>query len=93
MPCVSCDVLRPARVPIDRIDAEPDDLDAALVELRLDARHVAELGGTHRREVLGVRKHHAPGTAEPLVKADRALGGLRFEVGGISCRWVTDRCS
>ncbi len=38
------DVLRPARMPIDRIDAEPDDLDAALVELRLDARHVAELG-------------------------------------------------
>ena len=69
---------------IDRIDAEADDLDAALVELRLDPRHVAELGRTHWREVLGVREHHAPGIAEPLVKADRAFGGLGFKVRRIS---------
>jgi hypothetical protein len=32
---------------------EADDLGVALVELGLDARHVAELGGAHRGEVLG----------------------------------------
>ena len=53
-------VATPAFVALDRIDAEADDLDAALVELRLDAGHVTKFGRTHRREVLGVRKHHAP---------------------------------
>ena len=48
------DVLRPARVVLDRVDAEPDHLRVPPVELRFDLRHVAELGRAHRREVLGV---------------------------------------
>src|SRR5881397_2446280 len=38
------DVVRPARVIFDWIDAQADDLGAPLVELRLELGHVAELG-------------------------------------------------
>jgi hypothetical protein len=81
------DVLGPLRVILGRVDREADDLHVALVELRLDARHVAELGRAHRREVLRVREEHAPGVAEPLVKVDRALRRLGLEVR----RGVADR--
>src|SRR5262245_6882527 len=63
------------------IDAQADDLDPALVELRLDPRHVAELGGADGREVLGMREQHGPRIADPLVKADAALGRVGLEVG------------
>jgi hypothetical protein len=66
---------------VDRIDAEPEDLDAAFVELGLDLRHVAELRGAHRREILGVRKQHRPLVADPIVEADIALRRGRLEVG------------
>src|SRR3546814_10285168 len=33
-----------------------------------------------RREVLGVREEHAPAVADPVMKADFALGGLRREI-------------
>ena len=69
---------------IDRIDAEANNLHAALVELVLDAGHVAQFGGAHRREIFGMREHHAPGIAKPLVKANWPIGGLGFEVGGIT---------
>ena len=48
---------------VDRIDAEADDLDVALVELGLQLRHVAELGRADGREILGVRNrtpHESP---------------------------------
>ena len=67
---------------LDRVDAEADDLDVALVELGLELGHVAELGRADRREVLGVREQDAPGVAEPLVEADVAFGGFGLEVGG-----------
>ena len=51
---------------VDGIDAEADDLDVALVEVRLELGHVAELGGADRGEVLRVREDDAPGIAEPL---------------------------
>src|SRR3712207_9074829 len=44
------DVLRPLLVVLDRVDGEADDLHAALVELRLDRGHVAELRGADRGE-------------------------------------------
>src|SRR4051812_1519259 len=75
------DVLRPALVIVYRIDAEADDLDASLVELRLDARHVAELGRAHRREILRMREKNRHRIADPLVEVDRALGRLGGEVG------------
>ena len=74
---------------LDRVDADADDLDAALVELGLDPGHVAELGGADRGEVLGVREQHRPAVADPLVEADAALGGVGLEVGrGVAERMV-----
>jgi hypothetical protein len=39
---------------LDRVDGKPDDFDVAPVELRLEPRHIAKLGGAHRGEILGV---------------------------------------
>src|SRR5262249_46275767 len=66
----------------ERIDGQSDDLDAALVEFWLDLGHVAELGGAHRGEVLGMREQHHPFVADPVVEADLALGRFRFEIRG-----------
>jgi hypothetical protein len=74
---------------VDRVDREADDLDAAPVELRLDARHVAELGRADGREVLGMGEEDGPGVADPLVEADPALGGVRLEV---RCRVAELQC-
>jgi len=74
------DVIGPLRVVADRIDGEPDDLDVPAVELGLDLGHVTELGGTDRGEVLGVRKEHGPGVADPVVEAEGAFCRLRLEV-------------
>ncbi len=76
------DVGRPLAVGVDRVDADADGLDVALVPLGLEARHGAELGGADRREVLGVREEQAPAVAEPFVEADRPIRGLGLEVGG-----------
>jgi hypothetical protein len=65
---------------VDGVDRQSDDFHVAPVELRLDLGHVAELGGAHRREILGVREQHSPGVADPVVKADPAFGGRRFEI-------------
>jgi hypothetical protein len=43
-----------------------------LVEFRLELRHVAELGGAHRGEVLGMREQHGPRVADPVVEPDLA---------------------
>jgi hypothetical protein len=69
-----------AHLVVDRIDGKPDDLHVPALELRLDLRHVAELGRAYRREVPGVREQHGPGVADPVVEADLALGRLRLEV-------------
>src|SRR5258706_5120745 len=76
------DVGRPALVRPDRIDRKPDRLDAAPVELRLEPRHVPELGGAHRREVAWVREQNRPAVADPFVKADRSFGRDGGEIGG-----------
>src|SRR3989440_1421945 len=68
------------------VGAQPEDFGVAPVELRLEAGHVTELGGAHRREVLGVREQDRPLVAEPLVKMNRALGRFGGEVG----RFVTN---
>ena len=83
------DVLRPPLVVVERVDRESDDLHAALVELRLDVRHVAELGGADRGEVARVGEQDGPGVSEPVVKVDPALGGVSLEVR----RGVADRKS
>src|SRR6266404_8816973 len=74
------DILRPARVVTDRIDAEPDNLAVALVELGLQPGHVAELGRADRCEILWMREQDHPSIADPFMKVDNALGHLRSEV-------------
>src|SRR6516162_968541 len=78
------DIVRPTRMVADRIDAEPDDLAVALVELGLQPRHVAELGRADRREVLRVREQDGPAVADPFVEVDAALGRLRGEIGSFA---------
>jgi hypothetical protein len=41
---------------VDGIDGKPDDFHVAPVELRLEPGHIAELGGAHRSEILGMRE-------------------------------------
>jgi hypothetical protein len=74
------DVGGPPLVVSGGVDRQADDLHAALVELRLDLGHVAELGGADRGEVLGVGEQDPPGFAEPVVEADRPFARLRLEV-------------
>ena len=66
---------------VDRVDRQADDLGIALVELGLDARHVAQLGGADRGEVLRVREQHRVAVADPLVEIDRTLGSFDLEIG------------
>ena len=74
------DVLGPLGVIFDWVDAQADDLCVALVELRLQPRHVAELGRADRREVLGMREQYRPAIANPAMEVDRALGCLGREI-------------
>ena len=80
---------------LERVHAQADDLDVASIELRLDPRHVAQLGRADRREVLGMREENAPRAAQPFVEADRALGGRGLEVGGIAAdgKWSAHVCA
>jgi hypothetical protein len=71
-------------VVVERVDGEPDDLHVAAVEVRLDLRHVAELGGADRREVARVREQDRPRVADPVVEADPDLGGLASKSGAVS---------
>ena len=75
------DVLQPRLVVGDGIHGKADDLAVAGGEVLREARHVAELGGADRREVLGVREQDGPAIADPVVEGDGALGGLGGEVG------------
>ena len=57
------DVDRPARVVVHRVDAQTDDLGVALVELRLQLGHRAQLGGADGVKSLGCEKrtpHESP---------------------------------
>jgi len=68
-------------VRLDAVDRKTDHLHVALVELGFDLGDIAELGGAHRREVLGMAEQHSPRLTEPIVKADLALGSRGSEVG------------
>ena len=76
------DVLDPALVAADGVGREADELDAALLELGLEASHLTELGGAHGCVVLGVGEEDGPVVADELVEVNGALGGLGLEVGG-----------
>src|SRR6185436_9643578 len=51
--------------------------------LRLEPGHVAQLGGAHRSEVLGVREQDAPTVAEPIVESDRSLRRFGGEIRSV----------
>ena len=75
----------PLLVIVDRIDGQPDDFHAALVEFRLELGHGAELGGADRGKILGVREQHDPIIADPIMEADLAFRRFGFEIrGGIA---------
>src|SRR6266545_6894431 len=69
-------------MPVDGIDAQAHQLDAALVEFRLQLRESAEFGRANRREILRVREQKRPAIADPIVEFDCSFGGLGFEIGG-----------
>ena len=68
------DVTDPLMVGIERVHADRNGLDAALVEFGLQLGGVAQFGGANRREVLRVREQHNPVVAGPLVEIDGSLG-------------------
>src|SRR5690606_7558100 len=71
----------PAAMILDGVHAQTEHLAVALVELRLQPRDLAELGGADRSESLRVREEHAPAVAEVLVEPNRAFRAIRGEVG------------
>jgi len=64
------DVLHPGFVTFRVVAAERSDLDAPLVELRLEAGHGSELRRAHRREVRRVGKQNGPRTVNVIVPLD-----------------------
>src|SRR5581483_6293731 len=76
------DVVSPLLVLVDRVDRQTDDLHAPPVELRLDARHIAELSRAHRGEILRMREQHTPRIAQPVMEPNRPLRRLSLEIGG-----------
>ena len=80
LPLGLLDVLRPVLVPVGGVDREPDDLDAAPVELGLDLRHVAELGRADGREVLRMGEEDRPRVADPVVELDPPFRRVGLEV-------------
>jgi hypothetical protein len=67
-------------VVIGPVDRQTDHFHAPALELALDLRHVAELSGADRGEILRVREQHRPGIADPAVEADPAFGGFGLEI-------------
>ena len=75
------DVGRPLCVVRNRVHAQADDLAVALVELRLQAGHIAQLRGADRGEVFRMGKKDGPAIANPFMELDGSLGGLRGKIG------------
>lgn len=64
------------------VGAQAQQLDAALVEVGLEAGKLSQLGGTDGGEVLGVGEQDDPVVTNVLVQVDGTLGGVGLEVGG-----------
>ena len=69
---------------VDGIDGKPHQLDAALVEFRLQPGQRAEFGGADRGEILRMREQQRPAVADPVVEFDLAFGGFGLEIRGHS---------
>jgi hypothetical protein len=77
------DIVQPALMIGDRVDAQRDDFGVTLLEVGLQARHVAELGRADGREVLRMREENGPVIADPIVEVDFAFRGVGAEVWGL----------
>lgn len=75
------DVPDPAAVRLDRVGRQPDQLDVALRELRLQLGEGAQLRRAHGRVVFRVREEHDPRVADEFVEVDGAGGCFGLEVG------------
>ena len=65
-----------------RVNAQPDDLAAALRKFRLQTRHVAKFSGANGSEIFRMGKQNGPAIADPFVEFDGSLGGFGDEVRG-----------
>ncbi|MNL19988.1 hypothetical protein D3C87_1412170 [compost metagenome] len=74
------DVTDPLVVVADRVDAQPEDLGVALVELWLEFGQIAQFSGANRSEILRMGKQDGPAITDPLVEIERAFGGLGSEI-------------
>ena len=81
-PCVSSMSFDPVLVFVQRVDREADDLHAALLELGLDAGHVAELGRADRGEVFRVGEQDHPRAVDPVVEFDPSFRRVGLEIWG-----------
>lgn len=75
-------VLDPARVRVDGVGRETDELGPAARKLWLELCECAELCGADGRVVLGVREENDPVVANELVEVNGASRRLGLEVGG-----------
>lgn len=80
------DVLDPLLVRGDPFRQQPNQLDASLVELRLQLGEGAQFGGAHGGEVGGVGEQDGPLVADPVVEVDFPLGGVDVEVGRLGAK-------
>ena len=62
------------------IHADRKNFDIPLFQLRHDLGHRAEFRRADRREIFRMREEDAPAVAQPFVKVDRALSGLRRKI-------------
>src|SRR5690606_41836234 len=72
--------LDPVVMRIHRVDTQGDGLDVTLGKFIFELGGQAQLCGAHRGKVGRVGKQYAPAIAEPLVKANAALGGILFKI-------------
>ncbi|MNY41309.1 hypothetical protein D3C86_1761150 [compost metagenome] len=64
----------------DRVDAQPENLGVALVELWLEFGQITQFSGADRREIFRMRKQDRPAVTDPLMKVERAFGGVGGEI-------------
>lgn len=74
-------VFDPARVRVDGVGAQADQLDVALGEFGLEFREGAQLGGADGGVIFRVREENDPGVADEFVEVNGAVGGVCLKVG------------
>lgn len=78
------DVLDPATMAVDGVCRQANELDTPLGELWFELRESAQLGGTDRSVVFGVRKENNPVATNEVMEFDGPVGrfGLKVRCDG-----------